>query len=61
MYKKISYIEAIREGTSQAMKLDKNDMLIDGGPDKIKKQKDVWTFARKMNSDIPNWYLVKTE
>ena len=40
---------------------DKNDKLIEGGSDNIKKQKDVWTFARKMNSDVPNWYLVKTE
>lgn len=40
---------------------DKNDTLIEGGPDKIKKQKDIWTFARKMNSNKPNWYLIKTE
>ena len=40
---------------------DKNNKLLEGGPDNVKKQKDVWTFARKMNSDIPNWYLVKTE
>ena len=40
---------------------DKNDIIIEGGPDKVKKQKDVWTFSRKMNSDIPNWYLTKTE
>ena len=40
---------------------DKNDKIIEGGPDKVKKQKDVWTFTRKMNSDIPNWYLIKTE
>ena len=40
---------------------DKNDKIIEGGPDKVKKQKDVWTFSRKMNSDIPNWYLTKTE
>ena len=40
---------------------DKNDTLIEGGPDKIKKQKDIWTFARKMNSNKPNWYLTKTE
>ena len=40
---------------------DKNDKIIEGGPDNVKKQKDVWTFARKMNSDIPNWYLIKTE
>ena len=40
---------------------DKNNKIIEGGPDKVKKQKDVWTFTRKMNSDIPNWYLTKTE
>ena len=40
---------------------DKNDKIIEGSPDKVKKQKDVWTFSRKMNSDIPNWYLTKTE
>jgi predicted lipid-binding transport protein (Tim44 family) len=40
---------------------DKNDKIVEGGPDNVKKQKDVWTFARKMNSDIPNWYLIKTE
>ena len=40
---------------------DKNDKLLEGGSDNVKKQKDVWTFARKLNSDIPNWYLIKTE
>ena len=40
---------------------DKNNKIIEGGPDKVKKQKDVWTFTRKMNSDIPNWNLTKTE
>ena len=40
---------------------DKNNRIIEGGPDKVKKQKDVWTFSRKMNSDIPNWYLTNTE
>ena len=40
---------------------DKNNKIIEGGPDKVKKQKDIWTFTRRMNSDIPNWYLTKTE
>ena len=40
---------------------DKNNKLIEGGPDKIKKQKDIWTFSRKMKSETPNWFLVKTE
>ena len=40
---------------------DKNNKIIEGGPDKVKKQKDVWTFTRTMNSDIPNWFLTKTK
>ena len=40
---------------------DKNNKIVEGGPDKVKKQKDVWTFTRTMNSDIPNWFLTKTE
>ena len=40
---------------------DKDDKIVEGGPDNVKKQKDIWTFARKMNSEIPNWYLIKTE
>ena len=40
---------------------DKNNKIVEGGSDKVKKQKDVWTFTRKMNSDIPIWYLTKTE
>ena len=40
---------------------DKNNKIVEGGPDKVKKQKDVWTFTRKMNSDVPIWYLTKTE
>ena len=34
--------------------------IIEGNPDEIKKQKDVWTFARIMGSDDPNWQLVAT-
>ena len=26
----------------------------------IKRQRDLWTFARKMGSDDPNWQLVVT-
>ncbi len=40
---------------------DKDGNIVEGGPDKIKKQRDIWTFSRKMNTDLPNWYLVKTE
>jgi predicted lipid-binding transport protein (Tim44 family) len=34
--------------------------VIEGDPAVIKRQKDVWTFARVMGSDDPNWELVAT-
>ena len=39
---------------------DKDGEIIEGNPKEIKRQKDVWTFARKMGSDDPNWLLVAT-
>jgi len=34
--------------------------IVEGNPDEVKRQKDVWTFARIMGSDDPNWQLVAT-
>jgi predicted lipid-binding transport protein (Tim44 family) len=34
--------------------------VVEGNPNEIKRQKDVWTFARIMGSDDPNWQLVAT-
>ncbi|NNF24199.1 MAG: Tim44 domain-containing protein [Rhodobacteraceae bacterium] len=34
--------------------------VVEGSPDQIKRQKDVWTFSRKMGVDDPNWILVAT-
>ncbi|MFC7702647.1 Tim44/TimA family putative adaptor protein [Plastorhodobacter daqingensis] len=34
--------------------------IVEGSPSEIKRQKDVWTFARQMGSDNPNWQLVAT-
>ncbi|MFD1913635.1 Tim44/TimA family putative adaptor protein [Halodurantibacterium flavum] len=34
--------------------------IVEGNPNEIKRQKDVWTFARVMGSDNPNWQLVAT-
>jgi predicted lipid-binding transport protein (Tim44 family) len=34
--------------------------IVEGEPNKIKKQTDTWTFARKMGQDDPNWELVAT-
>jgi len=34
--------------------------IVEGDPNEIKRQKDVWTFARMMGTDDPNWRLVAT-
>ncbi len=39
---------------------DANGAVVEGSKDEIKRQRDVWTFARKMGSDDPNWKLVAT-
>lgn len=39
---------------------DKSGEIVEGNPKEVKRQKDVWTFARIMGSDNPNWQLVAT-
>lgn len=39
---------------------DKNGTVVEGDANDIKRQRDVWTFARKMGADDPNWQLVAT-
>jgi predicted lipid-binding transport protein (Tim44 family) len=34
--------------------------VVEGNPREIKRQRDLWTFARRMGSDDPNWQLVAT-
>ncbi|SFB04647.1 Predicted lipid-binding transport protein, Tim44 family [Poseidonocella pacifica] len=34
--------------------------IVEGSTTEIKRQKDVWTFARSFGSDDPNWQLVAT-
>lgn len=34
--------------------------IVEGDPNAIKRQRDVWTFARTMGSSDPNWILVAT-
>jgi predicted lipid-binding transport protein (Tim44 family) len=34
--------------------------VVEGSPRQIKRQRDIWTFARRMGSDDPNWQLVAT-
>lgn len=39
---------------------DKDGQIVEGSETEIKRQKDVWTFARVMGSNDPNWQLVAT-
>ena len=39
---------------------DFDGKIVEGDPTEIKRQRDVWTFARVMGSDDPNWQLVAT-
>jgi predicted lipid-binding transport protein (Tim44 family) len=34
--------------------------IVEGSPTEAKRQRDVWTFARRMGVDDPNWQLVAT-
>ncbi|WP_374429396.1 Tim44/TimA family putative adaptor protein [Tabrizicola sp.] len=34
--------------------------IVEGSPREVKKSRDIWTFARQMGSDDPNWQLVAT-
>jgi predicted lipid-binding transport protein (Tim44 family) len=39
---------------------DETGAIVEGNPNEIKRQRDVWTFAREMGADDPNWHLVAT-
>ncbi|MES2549580.1 MAG: Tim44/TimA family putative adaptor protein [Pseudomonadota bacterium] len=34
--------------------------IVEGTPREVRKSRDIWTFARQMGSDDPNWQLVAT-
>lgn len=52
-------IKFVGELTSVVRKADSGE-VVEGDPNEIKRQKDVWTFGRDMSSDSPNWKLVAT-
>ena len=37
------------------------DHIVEGDPNEIKRQRDIWTFARRVGSNNPNWILVATD
>lgn len=51
-------IKFVGELTSVVRDTDGN--VVEGNPDEVKRQKDVWSFARIMGSNNPNWQLVST-
>jgi predicted lipid-binding transport protein (Tim44 family) len=40
---------------------DKDGAVVEGDPTDVQTIRDVWTFAREVNSRDPNWKLVSTE
>lgn len=39
---------------------DAEGNIVEGVPDELKQQRDVWTFSRDMTSENPNWLLTGT-
>lgn len=48
------------EGELTSVVRNKDGEIVEGDPNEIKRQKDIWTFARRMGVDDPNWQLVAT-
>ena len=40
---------------------DKNNKIISGDPQKVKKVYDTWKFSKDIRSKNPNWLLIETE
>ena len=42
-----------------SVKKDKNEVIIEGDPDKIKTVTDYWKFSKDASSKNPNWFLAE--
>ncbi|MBF9035951.1 Tim44/TimA family putative adaptor protein [Rhodobacterales bacterium HKCCE2091] len=40
---------------------DSDGAIVEGDPNEVKRQREVWTFGRTMGADDPNWVLVATD
>ena len=40
---------------------DKDNKILSGDPEKVKKVYDTWKFSRDINSNSPNWLLIDTQ
>jgi len=47
-------------GELTAVTKDQTGKVVSGAPDEVKRQRDVWSFARDLSSSDPNWQLVAT-
>jgi predicted lipid-binding transport protein (Tim44 family) len=57
---KIAEISVRFVGEQTYVVRNKAGEIVEGSPREIKKSRDIWTFARAMGSDDPNWQLVAT-
>lgn len=39
---------------------DSEGRIVEGSPNELRRQRDIWTFSRVMTSDNPNWLLTGT-
>ena len=51
-----------RPGEGERVELVRNKAgeIIEGSASEVKRQRDTWTFARRMGVQDPNWQLVAT-
>ena len=40
---------------------DKENKIISGDPEKVKKVHDIWKFSKDTRSRNPNWFLIDTQ
>ena len=39
---------------------DSENRIVEGDPNEVRRQSDIWTFSREMGSVDPNWLLTGT-
>ena len=47
-------------GETTSLVRNKAGEVVEGSPTAVKKQRDIWTFSRRMGVDDPNWHLSAT-
>jgi predicted lipid-binding transport protein (Tim44 family) len=57
---KLAEISVRYVGEITSVVRNKAGEIVEGSATEVKRQRDVWTFARTMGSDDPNWQLVAT-